>query len=271
MVAIGSVLCALDQSPIAPRVLTHAVGIAAVLGARLTVLSVGARESKGRDAAPTAWLRDAVASASAHVGDVSLRFVRLAMGQPVDVILGAAEQGVDLIVAGTHGKSDLTRWFLGSTSAALLADTRCPTLLVPPGQADIVALDGERARFTPSAILAAVDLDEHNEPQVMLASLLAARAQCPLVAFTVAAPGAALDAAQQALAERVTTLGLAPAAQVLVRQGPVAREIDRAALEVRAGLVVMGLRQRGDRGQLATAVLSGNHAAVLAVPASPRA
>jgi nucleotide-binding universal stress UspA family protein len=269
--AIGSVLCALDQSPIAPRVFRHAVGVAAVLGARLCVLTVSHRESGSREAASAAWLRDAVSAASAHVGDISVRVVRLAMGQPVDVILGAAEEGVDLIVAGTHGKSGLSRWFLGSTTAALLAETRWPTVLVPPGEVEIVTLDGPRAQLRPGAVLVAVDLDEHNDDQLAFASLLAGKAECPLVAMTVAAPGVAEDAAEHALAARLREAGPVVASRLLIRHGPVAREIDRAAHDVHAGLVVMGLRERGDPGEVATAVLTGKDAIVLAVPSPSRA
>jgi hypothetical protein len=55
---------------------------------------------------------------------------------------------------------------------------------------------------------------------------------------------------------------------VIVRRGKVAEEISRCALKERAGLVVMGLRDRprGQPGAIATAVLRTKRAFVLAVP-----
>jgi nucleotide-binding universal stress UspA family protein len=52
-------------------------------------------------------------------------------GSPVSVILGYAEaQQVDLIVAGTHGRSGIRR-LLGSTANALVHKARCDVLTVP--------------------------------------------------------------------------------------------------------------------------------------------
>ena len=39
MMPFTSILCAIDFSPLAPRVLRHAVGLAGATGARLTVIN----------------------------------------------------------------------------------------------------------------------------------------------------------------------------------------------------------------------------------------
>jgi hypothetical protein len=56
--------------------------------------------------------------------------------------------------------------------------------------------------------------------------------------------------------------------RVIVRRGAVAAQIDAAAAEAHAGLVVMGLQERGPGvpGEIATALLDQD-AVVLAVPA----
>lgn len=269
MPAFTSILCALDASALAPRVLRHAVGLAAVCGARLTVLTATGGDDRTAHDTVTALLAGMLPAAGS-AGPVSVQAVHLALGQPVDAILDHARDGVDLIVAGTHGKSGLSRWLLGSTSAALLADAACPVLLVPPGELYIVTLGDTGAALRPGSVLAAVDLDEHNAAQLAVASALAALAGQPLVLMTVAPAGTDDATAEQALRERSHGLGPAPVARVLVRRGAVAAAIDHAAVAEHAGLVVMGLRARalGTPGAIATAVLEAKDAVVLAVPAA---
>ncbi len=265
-----SILCALDTSHVASRVLRHALGMAGAFGARLTVMSVTHGDARAVEVALRDQLADAVPDGAAYPADLSVRVVKLAMGQPVDSILDAAREGVDLIVTGTHSKSGLSRWLLGSTSRALMTETTCATLLVPQGQVEIVHLERDRALLRPGAVLVAIDLDEHNERQLALASQCAARAGQPLVALTVIPAGGNAATAEEALRARVAEVVPAPVSKVLVRHGAVADEIDRAAVEEHAGLVVMGLREQGDRGEVANAVLKTKDAVVLAVPPTVR-
>jgi nucleotide-binding universal stress UspA family protein len=270
MAGFTSILCALDTSEVAPRVLRHAVGIADAFGARLTVLSVCHGDARAAEKV----MRDQVAAAlppgAAYPADLQVRALQLAMGTVVDALLDAAGQDVDLIVAGTNSKSGLSRWLLGSTSAAILAETPCATLLVPQGDVEIVRLELDRALFCPGAVLVAIDLAEHNERQLALASHVAARAGQPLIVMTVASPGQDVGQLKQALAARAAEAGAVPVSTVVVTDGPVAAAIDRVAVAEHAGLVVMGLRRRGGRGEVATAVLQTKDAIVLAVPPSSR-
>jgi nucleotide-binding universal stress UspA family protein len=264
MHSFTSILCAVDTSAVAPRVLRHAVGMAGAFGARLTVLSVTHGDAGAAEQALRAQVNDAVPPGAAYPADLQVRVVRLALGTVVDALLDAASPDVDLIVTGTHSKSGLSRWLLGSTSAALLAETTCATLLVPQGQLEIVQLAPDRAVLVP------VDLAEDNPRQLALASQCAARAGQPLVALTVVPPGGDMAAVEQALRARVAEVVPAPVSKCLVRQGSVAESIDLVAIEEHAGLVVMGLNAQGARGQVATAVLKTKDAVVLAVPPATR-
>lgn len=269
MTAFSSILCALDSSPLAPRVLRHAVGLAAVCGARLTILTVVTDAHPHQpDARVTALLRDVVPPGAPYLAEPRIRSAQAAMGQPADAIIDIARGEADLIVAGTHSKSGLSRWLLGSTSTALLEYATCPTLLVPPGQIDIVTLDAQSARFHPGAVLAAMDLHERNDAQLTLARALADLARQPLVLMTVAGQAVTDADAAQALNARAAGLSVS-ADRILVRRGDVADAIDHAAVSEAAGLVVMGLRSRdeGTPGAIATAVLKAKDALVLAVPA----
>lgn len=265
MGAMRSVVCAVDTSTVASRVVRHAIGLAAAFDVPLHVLSVTSGHPGTADAQVRDQVRDALPPGAGWLAPPEVRVVKLAMGAVVDVLLDAVEPG-DLLVAGTHSKSGLSRWLLGSTSAALLAETPCAALLVPPGHLDIVELDRDRAVLRPGTVMVAVDPSEANHRQLQLAAEVAAVARSPLVAMTVAVPGLEPSVAQQALEARCLSAGVTPA-RLVVRQGVVADEIDQAAVAEHAGLVVMGLQARGGRGAVATAVLKAKDALVLAVPA----
>ncbi|MGE3955466.1 MAG: universal stress protein [Vicinamibacterales bacterium] len=267
MSLFSSVLCALDSSPLAPRVLRHAIGIAGAFGAKLSILTVVNKDAHQAELKIASLLKDVLPPGATYVGQPTTLGMQLVMGQAVDAIVDAAGDSTDLIVAGTHSKSGLASWFLGSTSAQLLEQAACPVLLVPPGDVDIVAIDATSARLTPGAVLGAVDLSDINERQLTVAAEVAAVASQPLTLMTVAETSLADAAAEQALAELARRVGAS--ARTLVRHGTVAAEIDRAAVAEHAGLVVMGLRavDRGTPGAIATAVLKQKDALVLAVPA----
>lgn len=272
MPLFNTVLCALDSSPLGPRVLRHAVGVAAVCDAQLTLLKVVSSDARRAEADVAAMLRDLVPSGAFLAREPRIRALQLSMGQPADAVVDAAQHGTDLIVAGTHSKSGWSRWFLGSTSAAILEQAPCPVMLIPPGEAEVVTLGSTEARLSPGAVLAAVDLNDVHRPQLTMAGDLAALAGQPLVLMTVADAAMSDEEAERALRACAAQAGLEGAARFVVRRGNVADEIDRAAVAERAGLVVMGLRapEKGTPGGIATAVLKTKDAVVLAVPDGPR-
>jgi nucleotide-binding universal stress UspA family protein len=61
----------------------------------------------------------------------SVREVRT--GQAAEEILRyAVESGIDLIVMGTHGRTGLNRWLLGSVAQKVVQCAHCPVLIVRP-------------------------------------------------------------------------------------------------------------------------------------------
>lgn len=268
MALFRSVLCAFDGSPLAPHVLRHAVGFAAVCDAQLSVLTATSGDLRRVEAEITATLH-ALVPKSPTVMNAKVRAVKIALGQPVDEILDAGRDH-DLIVAGTHSKSELSRWLLGSTTAALLEQTTRPTLLVPPGQIEVVVLEPSGARLSPGTVLAAIDPAETDVAHLVVASRLAKMASQPLELMTVAAPSFSDEQATRAVDALVRRAGVdVTGTRTLVRRGHVADEIDQTAVAEHAGLVVMGLRsvELGTPGSIATAVLSQKDVVVLVVPA----
>lgn len=243
--------------------------MAGVCGAHLTVLTVARGNLRQAENTLSAQLQSILPAGSSYVVEPRVRAITVTMGQPVDAILDEAKGlNADLIVAGTHSKSGLSRWLLGSTSAALLEQAHCPVMLVPPGEHDIVQLGPKSAHLSPGAILAAVDLGELDQPHLALAGQLSTLADQPMTLMTVAPGGMSDEDAAKALRELAGHLGVADNVRTLVRRGAIASEIDHAALAEHAGLVVMGLRtvERGTPGAIASAVLDANDAVVVAVP-----
>jgi universal stress protein A len=85
------------------------------------------------------WDRHALAAADQHldrlVSQASARGVsaeaRVDPGDPDAVIVDAAKAvGADLIVMGTHGRRGLSRVFLGSVAARVVAGAPCPVLTI---------------------------------------------------------------------------------------------------------------------------------------------
>ncbi|MGD9905036.1 MAG: universal stress protein [Vicinamibacterales bacterium] len=266
MSLFSSVLCAVDASSLASRVFKHAVGLASLCGARLTVMTITPGDPHRAEAAVRSMMRAVVPIDARFLDDLHLRVINLAVGQPVDAILEEVRGGVDAVVVGTHARSGLSRWLLGSTSASLLREAPCPVLLVPPGELEVVTVDTQGATFHPGAVLAAVDLDERNGRQLLVARQLATATGAPLTLMTVAAAALPDDAAEAALRERA---GEIPGdVALVVKRGDVPEAIDQAAHTAHAGVVVMGVRDwaRGEPGHTARAVLKNKDAVVLAVP-----
>jgi universal stress protein A len=64
--------------------------------------------------------------------DQAVRFEhKLLVGDPATAIVEAAHQeGADLIVLGTHGRTGLTRLLMGSVAEAVVRNAGCPVLTV---------------------------------------------------------------------------------------------------------------------------------------------
>jgi universal stress protein A len=67
--------------------------------------------------------------------DAAVPYVhRLVMGNPADEIVRLAEEeNVDLIVMATHGRTGLSRAFMGSVAELVVRRARCPVFTLKPG------------------------------------------------------------------------------------------------------------------------------------------
>jgi nucleotide-binding universal stress UspA family protein len=143
------VLAAVDLSPVSRRVLTRAVAMLGGRG-RLRVLSLfehplmvqdtGALLPRYFSAEDLARLGDAhrarveaLVAEVPHPG-VEVQVEVMSKAPPPQVILEAAELlAPDLLVCGTSGHGAWHRMILGATATRVIAEARCPVLVVPHG------------------------------------------------------------------------------------------------------------------------------------------
>lgn len=207
---------------------------------------------------------------------------RAESGQPQVVISAVAdEEGADLIVMTTHGRSGVSRWTLGSVADKVLRTTSTPLLLVHPTKRApapkaieriVLALDG-------SSLAEAAIPDAEKFAHALGASLLLVRAVVPpgIVYGAEFVPGALavleeLEAEARAylqeIAEKVRARGLEVGTGVTV--GLPAEVILDTAADNNAGMIVLSTHGRSglDRwflGSVADAVVRHGDLPVLVI------
>ena len=88
------------------------------------------------------------------------------IGRAADEIVEAAE-GIDLLLIATHGRSGISRWWLGSVADKIVREVACPVLIIGPN----VQQDLAPAKI--SRILLPLDGSEQAEEAIPLAGWLA--------------------------------------------------------------------------------------------------
>ena len=140
------ILCATDFSEPGQAAETEALALARGLGAELIYVHV-AVEAMLYGEAPVAmgdvtrvyeaqrrWAEDTLRTraAGAEARGVTSRWV-LRVGVPFEqIVAAAADEKVDMIVIGTHGRSGLNRLLLGSVAERVVRVAPCPVLTVRP-------------------------------------------------------------------------------------------------------------------------------------------
>ena len=117
------ILCAIDDSEVAGRVLVTARGLADASGADL--VAVHAVEEPGQDADHVlALVRDRL-SATGVAAEL-----RVVEGPPAEALIETAErEGAELLVIGSRGRGGLRSAVLGSVSRELASRAPCPVVI----------------------------------------------------------------------------------------------------------------------------------------------
>ena len=139
---VQHMLVPMDFSATADQALAYAIALAQQLQARLTLLHVLDLTPVTMDemtAGVTATYLEAQETEAQHLLQASLERVQhaglqgeslLVEGTPTHTIVEmAGEQGVDLIIMGTHGRTGLAHVFLGSVAEHVVRQAPCPVLV----------------------------------------------------------------------------------------------------------------------------------------------
>ena len=137
---IETILLAIDGSPASEPASEQAIDLATQVEARLLVVSVlGAASRPSEAAAETGGVADSRASLTTQAQAIVQRAKAAGAdatflvweGDPGEAIVAAANsEGVDLIVVGSHGRSGVSRFFIGSVSDYVVRHARCPVMVV---------------------------------------------------------------------------------------------------------------------------------------------
>jgi nucleotide-binding universal stress UspA family protein len=140
--AIHHIGVCVDRSPIADRIIPHAVALAQIFGARLTILHALEPRDRRPGAAPTDPLEWEIQRAEArrhlssiqseHAGTDAEMKREIVEGHPAEELRDwISSHDVDLTVLCSHGASGWTEWSLASTARKLIEGIGGSVLLVP--------------------------------------------------------------------------------------------------------------------------------------------
>lgn len=127
---LQKILVPLDGSKEAESVLPYLRNLAMRFDSHVDILAVGMGRKERR---VNQLLQDYVSRVAADLsGDSIEAEPALLLGAAADRILDfATENAVDLITMGTHGRSGITRWWMGSVAQKVISEAATPVLLVP--------------------------------------------------------------------------------------------------------------------------------------------
>jgi universal stress protein A len=297
MMTLRTILCPIDFSDHSRYALRWAEALASRHQSRLIVLTAvepllaeAAKVRLGLDLATSEVepaLREFVRTTSRdETRGVEAEFY-VRVGDPADVILNAAADGVDLVVMGTHGLGGFRKWLLGSTTQRVLRRTRTPVLAVP---ATTVAATTPAVNVAQvhGSVLAASDLSDASVHPMRWAARFATAYDVPLLLvhvveqvvvapqwrpFVREADEDRVAAARERL-EQFAQQICSGRCETIVSLGRPDDAIASIAEERHAGLIVMGLGSGPGflaprPGSIAYRVLCIASAPVLVVPPEP--
>ena len=188
----------------------------------------------------------------------------LAEGDFKDELLKIVDRGhIDLVVAGTRGRTGLRKMLLGSVTEEICRAVTCPLLTVGPGMAN-------EARAPFNSILFPTNLSELSKKTVPYLAMLAKQfgAQVTLLHVTAEDDRAIAESVRATMSRGFPEL--APfQPEFMVAAGNTAETVLRVAREKNAGLIAMGIRNAFRPGVLrertAYRIIAGANCPVLTV------
>lgn len=259
-ISLKNILYATDFSPTAEAALPYVSAIATKHASKVFAVYVKAPDSYAM-VPPEAWLAFTQSTEEQIKKEAASLNERL-RGIPHEILIGEGdtwslvskviqEHDIDLLVMGTHGRTGIERLMLGSVAEMIFRQATCPVLTIGPH----VSEHGNRhvglrkllyaTDFTPESLAAAplaFSFAQANQAHVTLLNVM----ETPKTRDTLESTRRMLHA----LVPEDAQVECAP--KFVIRQGEVADKILEVAKEIRADLIVLGVRGAQGRIGIAT-------------------
>lgn len=261
MLDVKKILFPTDFSETAKMAKAHAIALARCLGADITSLHVRtmfqddpralAKQLRNNGSGPQELRIDPAGAASDFGAEPRVRTVIVRDISPADAILNYIErEGADLVVMGTHGRTGLKHFMLGSVSEEVVRESPVPVVTVGPNT-------GSSTRY--HRILVGFDYSIHSSAALLeaaqLAKVLDARLQVLFVVhqeihpayqeYHLATTSRALPVIEEELRKAVAEIlpdeqTAPPKITAMLGTDKTAREISEFAAEANVNLIVLG-------------------------------
>jgi nucleotide-binding universal stress UspA family protein len=277
-ISLRNILVATDFSRASDRALKHALFIANQNHSKIYLFHAVPRESVLDD---PDTLDEAAALALRQERDVQAHVavqrglertqteVITREGDVWEAMLPVIKQAsIDLVVVGAHGQTGLGKLVLGSVAEKVFRHAPCPVLTVGPTSRS------PRERHRSRQILYPTDFSPNSEAALPYAGLLARQTHARLAFLHVLDDEATrpwVETSESRLRAMVQREGAFTwGAELLIRRGEPAQRILEVEKEIRADLIVMGVRSSQGLGDhrmwpIAYTVVSSSHCPVLTV------
>ncbi len=135
MIRIKKILYPTDFSTYSNQAYFHAITLAESQGASLTILYVypsalGRPDNSPQAVADKAHWKEQLQQIRPTNPNIPVEHVFLEGDPATEIITYAAEGGMDLIVMGTHGRTGLERFLMGSVAEKVMREALCSVLVV---------------------------------------------------------------------------------------------------------------------------------------------
>ncbi|HEX7365423.1 MAG TPA: universal stress protein [Dehalococcoidia bacterium] len=191
LLQIDQILVPLDGSREAEGVLPFVRALAPKFSSRVFILGVGVGQRSRRVNRLLDEYINRIAN-ELHSHGVKAEPVIL-YGNAADKILDfTAEKEADLVIMATHGRSGITRWWMGSVAEKVISEATAPVLLVRSKRSKTAQTSDKRAVI--HKILAPLDGSDIGEVALPYAEAIAAKSTAAVNLLQVISPPGTVEA-----------------------------------------------------------------------------
>lgn len=253
-VFIKTILFATDFSPCATQALPFATALARRYQAAVLLTHVIEAEARLPIPPEPLYARDNMRQLQQSQECKGISHEALLMCGELWPVLSdiVARRGVDLIVAGTHGREGIRKLLLGSFAEEIFRHASCPVLLVGPYLArpaprfERILYATDFSLGSLQALPYALLLAQAPQAQLTLLHVVAPEAYAPVELWSGNYPCDVLGAVEKRLRDLIPdSVALPSPPQVRVERGFAAENILGFAVENKSDLIIMGVHSGG--------------------------